>query len=111
MTVIKIPNVWFNDAITLVMGEAFDHASASLRNFGSAVTMREMIAKRIIASAKNGERDPTRLYRQALIPFGIEDLSMFVVSVGRDPSSADEADAGPEGTCQLRQRARMSENY
>ena len=46
--------------------------------------MREIIAKRIIAAAKNGERDPARLYEQALIPFGIEDMSVLVVSVGRD---------------------------
>ena len=44
----------------------------------------EIIANRIIAAAKNGERDPARLYEQALIPFGIEDMSMLVVSVGRD---------------------------
>ena len=47
--------------------------------------MREIIANRIIAAAKNGERDPARLYEQALIAFGIEDMSMLVVSVGRDP--------------------------
>ena len=44
--------------------------------------MREIIAKRIIDAAKNGERDPARLCQQALIPFGIEDMSMLVVSVG-----------------------------
>jgi hypothetical protein len=46
--------------------------------------VREIIAKRIIDAAKNGERDPVRLHEQALIPFGIEDMSMLVVSVGRD---------------------------
>ena len=45
--------------------------------------MREIVAKRIIAVARNGERDPARLHEQALIPFGIEDMSMLVVSVGR----------------------------
>ena len=74
----------FDDAATLAMGEAFDHALRSLRRIGNSVTVREMIAKRIIAAAKNGERDPARLYEQALIPFGTEDMSMFVVSVGRD---------------------------
>ena len=47
--------------------------------------MREIIAKRIVAVARNGERDPARLCRQALIPFGIEDMSMLVVSVGPKP--------------------------
>jgi hypothetical protein len=39
----------------------------------------------IIAAAKVGERDAARLYEQALKAFGIEDMSMLVVSVGRDP--------------------------
>ena len=42
------------------------------------------IANLIIAAAKDGERDPARLHEQALISFGIEDMSMLVVSVGRD---------------------------
>jgi hypothetical protein len=85
MNIIPIRNVWFDDAATLVMGEAFDQACKSLRNFGFAITVREIIAKRIIAAAKNGERDPARLCQQALIPFGIEDMSMLVVSVGPKP--------------------------
>ena len=84
MNVIPCQNVWFDDAATLAMGEAFDQACKSLRNFGSACLVREIIAKRIINVAKNGERDPIRLHEQALIPFGIEDMSMLVVSVGRD---------------------------
>ena len=82
MTIIPIQNVWFDDAATLAMGEAFDRACKSLRNLGSAVP--EIIANRIIAAAKNGERDPARLYEQALKVFGIDDMSMLVVSVGRD---------------------------
>jgi hypothetical protein len=65
------------------MGEAFDNACKSLRNFGSAVPA--IIADLIIAAAKNGERDPARLYEQALNAFSIEDTSMLVVSVGREP--------------------------
>jgi len=42
-----------------------------------------IIADRIIAFAKNGERDPDRLYEQALKIFGIEDLSMLAVSERR----------------------------
>ena len=96
MSVIPIQNVWFDDAAALAMGEAFDRACKSLRNFGSACTVREIIAKRIIDAAKNGERDPARLQEQALIPFGIEDMSMLVVSVGRDlpvPAYASVAQA------------------
>ena len=83
MNTTPIQNVWFDDAATLAMGEAFDRACKSLRNLGSAVP--EIIANRIIAAAKNGERDPACLYEQALKVFGIDDMSMLVVSVGRDP--------------------------
>ena len=86
MSSIPIQNVAFDDTATSAMGEAFDKACKSLRSFGTACTAREIIAKRIIAVARNGERDPARLHQQALIPFGIEDMSMLVVSVGRDLS-------------------------
>jgi hypothetical protein len=82
MNSIPIQNVAFDDTATSAMGEAFDRARKTLQKFGSAP---EIIANRIIAAAKNGERDPARLYEQALIPFGIEDMSVLVVSVGRDP--------------------------
>jgi len=85
MSSIPIQNVAFDDTATSAMGEAFDKACKSLRSFGTACTVREIIAKRIISAAENGERDPARLHQQALIPFGIEDMSMLVVSVGRDP--------------------------
>ena len=75
----------FDDTATSAMGEAFDKACKSLRSFGTACTVREIIAKRIISAAENGERDPARLHQQALIPFGIEDMSMLVVSVGPKP--------------------------
>jgi len=84
MNIIPIKDVSFDDAATLAMGEAFDHACMSLHRFGTLITARELIAKRIIEAAKNGERDPARLCEQSLIPFGIEDMSMLVVRVGRD---------------------------
>ena len=77
-------DVSFDDTVTFAMGEAFDRACKSLRRFGTLITARELIAKRIIDAAMNGERDPARLSEKALIPFGIEDLSMLVISVGRD---------------------------
>jgi hypothetical protein len=84
MNIIPIRNAEFDDAATLAMGEAFRRACKSLLRFGTLITARELIAKRIIDAAKNGERDPARLCEQALIPFGIEDMSMLVISVGRD---------------------------
>jgi hypothetical protein len=74
----------FDDAATSAMGEAFDRACVSLHRFGSLITAREMIAKRIIEAAKSGERDPARLHRQALKAFRIEEMSTLIVSVGRD---------------------------
>jgi len=85
MNIITIQNVAFDDTATSLMGEAFDKACKSLRSFGTACTVREIIAKRIIAVATNGERDPARLRDQALLALGIEETSMLVVSVGRDP--------------------------
>ena len=81
MNIIPTQNVWFDDAATLAMGEAFDNACKSLQNFGSAPAI---IADLIIAAAKNGERDPDRLYAQILKAYGIDDTSMLLVSVGRD---------------------------
>ena len=72
MSINPIQNAWFDDAATLVMGEAFDKACKSLRKFGSACTVREIIAKRIVAAARNGERDPAHHHQQALLALGIE---------------------------------------
>jgi hypothetical protein len=82
MNNIPIQNVWFDDAATSAMGEAFDRACKSLGNLGSAVP--EIIAYLIIQAAKTGEREPARLYEQVLKAYGINDTSMLVVSVGRD---------------------------
>ena len=76
MTVTPIEDIAFDDA------GPFDQACKSLRNFGSAVSA--IVADLIIAAAKNGERDPARLYEQAVIIFAIEDTSMPLVSVGRE---------------------------
>jgi hypothetical protein len=85
MSISSIKDVSFDDAATLAMGEAFDRACKSFQNFGPACRVREIIAMRIIDAATNGERDPARLYEQALMIFGIEDLSMPFVGVGRAP--------------------------
>jgi hypothetical protein len=84
MAITPIQNIWFDDAATLAMGEAFDKACKSLQNFGSAVPA--IIANLIIAAAKNGERHPGRLYEQILKDYGIDDTSMLFVSVGSDLS-------------------------
>ena len=82
MNIIPIQNIWFDDAATSAIGEAFDNACKTLQNFGSAVPA--IIADLIIAAAKNGERDSGRLYEHVLNAYGIDDTSMLVVSVSRD---------------------------
>jgi hypothetical protein len=80
MTIRSIKNIWFDAAATSAMGEAFDHACKTLQDFGSAVP--EIVANFIIAAAKNGERDPGRLYEQVLANYGIEGTSLPLIGAG-----------------------------
>ena len=82
MVVGPIQDVFFDDEATLAMGAAFDLASSSLRYFARVERLRDLVAKRIIEAAKNGERDPIRLQSQALVGFSIDDVSMPEASVG-----------------------------
>ena len=84
MNIGLIQNLEFDEAVTLAMVESFDRACKSFQHLEPASKVHEIIAKRIVDAAKNGERDPTRLHEQALVPFGIEDMSMVFVSAGRD---------------------------
>ena len=57
----------FDSAATHVMGEAFDCACRSLLDIGQLDNaVKEVIAKRIIEGARNGERDPNKLCEHAL---------------------------------------------
>ena len=56
----------FGPEATAAMGEAFDTAFKQLHCVGQPEVVRELIAKRIIASASKGELDPARLRRAAL---------------------------------------------
>jgi hypothetical protein len=85
MTIVPIQDVFFDDAATHAMGTAFDLACSSLRYFARVDRVRELVAKRIIEAAKNGERDPIHLHSTAMMGFSIDDVSMPVVSVGRGP--------------------------
>ena len=80
MTIRSIKSIWFDAAATSAMGEAFERACKTLQDFGSAVP--EIVANFIITAAKNGERDPGRLYEQVLADYGIEDTSMPLIGVG-----------------------------
>lgn len=88
MTINSIRNKAFDDVATSAMGKAFDDACVSLRRVGNSGTARELIAMRIIAAANTGERDPIRLCEQALIGFGLQDMSTPVLSAGHGPLRA-----------------------
>jgi hypothetical protein len=68
--------VSFDDTATHAMGVAFDKACKSLSYFGVAMTVRTLIAMRIVEAAQDGERDPARLYEEALKELGIDPASL-----------------------------------
>jgi hypothetical protein len=84
MNIVPIQNVAFDDEATLVMGAVFDQACNSLRDFGRGIEVRDIIAKRIIEAAKNGERDPAQIYQKALRAFSIDEMSMPIAGGDRD---------------------------
>jgi len=63
----------FDDRVTQIMGEAFDDAYKVLHDTGQPPIVYEVIAKRIIDAAKNGERDPARLRNAALVGLGFDE--------------------------------------
>ncbi len=84
MNMCLIQDVVFDDEATRLMGIAFDRACTSLPQYSGHFAVREIIAKRIVAAAKNGERNPIRLLRSALKPFHIEpSMPMPRAGVGR----------------------------
>jgi hypothetical protein len=64
-----IPHRVFDDAATKFMGEAFDAACEALRDPGPPTVVYEVLARRIIAAARKGERDVARLRNIALEAF------------------------------------------
>ena len=84
MNVVPIQDVAFDDKATLAMGLAFDQACKSLRDISRSSAARETLAKRIIEAAKNGERDPARLYAEALRAFRRGDVPMRTPIAGGD---------------------------
>jgi hypothetical protein len=53
------------------MGAAFEKACQTLRNGGRLAT-KDVIAKRIVVLAQEGERDPDRLCARALAAIGMK---------------------------------------
>jgi hypothetical protein len=60
----------FDDRVTQIMGEAFDSACKDLHDTGQPEIVYEVIAKRIIDAARNGERDLVRLRNAGLAALG-----------------------------------------
>jgi hypothetical protein len=58
--------------VTEAMGEALELACRSLPNTAQSDLIKEIIAKRIVASAEGGLRAPQELCRDALASLGIE---------------------------------------
>jgi len=56
----------FDPEAIAAMSEAFEAACNELNEAGQPKIAREVIAGRIIAAARSGERDPTRLRAAAL---------------------------------------------
>lgn len=69
-----VPRGVFDDATTRIMGEAFDAACKELHDTGQPAVVQEVMAKRIVAAARSGERDVTRLRNAALAALGKERL-------------------------------------
>ena len=62
----------FSPEMTQAMGEAYDRACKSLRDKGQPDVVQAVIAQRIIAIAKTGERDPDQICGRVLKSFGLD---------------------------------------
>jgi hypothetical protein len=67
------PEKAFSPEDTAVLATAYEKATEQLRGDGFTELVREIIAKRIIAAALKGERDPDRLSASAIASMGFPD--------------------------------------
>jgi len=68
---IRPDSISFDPEVIAILCVAYDRATAGLHDRGHAQIVREVIAKRIIAAAAKGERDPERLSNFALVTAGL----------------------------------------
>jgi hypothetical protein len=61
-----LANTAFDAETTRLLGQAYDLACSELRDDGQPAVVKEIIAKRIIELAGDGERDPKKLSAAAL---------------------------------------------
>jgi hypothetical protein len=64
--------VAFDPEAVAILCAAFEKARKSLHDRGQPPLVQEVIARRIIASAECGERDPDALCEQALSSLGLK---------------------------------------
>lgn len=69
-----MPRGVFDDAQTRLMGDAFDAVCSALHDTGQPEIVHEVIARRILAAARKGERDPRRLREAAMAAFRMANL-------------------------------------
>jgi hypothetical protein len=65
----------FPPEVVAILGDAYEGARRSLHDTGQPHLVKEVIAKRIIHLAAQGERDPKNLCEQALAGLGIHNKS------------------------------------
>ena len=63
-------DVYFEPDVIEAMGAALEKACQSLNGSAQSHLLREMVAKGIIAAARDGERDPDQLCEEALKALG-----------------------------------------
>ena len=87
----------FDADVTRLLGQAFDQACAELHDNGQPSVVKEVIAKRIIELASEGERDPVKLSKAALTSLGLP-INRYAPSVG-----GHFRHFKPHARCRLRQ--------
>jgi hypothetical protein len=65
MPICSLENGVFDSEVTALLGKAFEAACEDL-HFPKDKTVRELVAKRVIAAARRGELDPLRLAAAAV---------------------------------------------
>ena len=78
-----------------LLRSVLDHAWASVKPDEKAGSSKTLLAVRILEAAAAGERNPSRLLEQALVPLRIEDMSVAIVSVARDAPSPVQSRSMP----------------
>jgi hypothetical protein len=61
----------FDAEVTALICQAFDKTCRALHDAGQSESVKEIIAKRIIAIAGRGERDPDKMCADALTSLGL----------------------------------------